>query len=384
MIARIIELPPEKSFFLFGPRQTGKSTLLSHTYGDKTWSIDLLFSDLFLKYSKRPEIFRLEAMEKIRRGTETIIIDEVQRVPALLNEVHYLIENHPCRFALSGSSARKLKRERANLLAGRAVQRYLFPFTYKEVSSSFDMEEALRFGTLPAVYMAKADEKVDILKTYTETYLREEIQMEGLVRNIGGFSRFLDIAASQFGEMVNFSAVSRECHVPVRTVQSYYEILEDTLIGFRLPPWMRSARRRLVAHPRFYFFDTGVVNSINRRLTSPPDPMLKGRLFEHFIVLETYRLLKYAGSETALYFWRTNHGAEVDLVLEKNGKLVAAFEIKSTAEVTGAHLSGLRSFREEHPETPLHVVANVSDAYRIGETLVLPWREYLEDVTQYF
>lgn len=378
MIARKLKLPKQNSFFLFGPRQTGKSTLLFSKYKTKTWYIDLLLTDIFLKYSKSPELFRHEAIEKIEKGITTIIVDEVQRVPVLLNEVHYLIERFKCQFILSGSSARKLKRGNANLLAGRAVQRYLFPFIYDEIKDSFNLEDVLQFGTLPAIYGKSREEKIDILKTYSETYLREEIQMEGIVRNLGAFSRFLDIAASQFGELLSFSSIGRECHVPSRTVQSYYEILEDTLIGFKLQPWMKSQRKRLVAHPKFYFFDLGIINSLNRHLTSEPDNKLRGRLFEQFILLETYRQIKYTQSEAAIYFWRTNHGAEVDLIIEKHGNITAAFEIKSSKEISGASLSGLRSFSEEYPQSQLHVIADVSDAYKLSNVLILPWKEYIQ------
>lgn len=380
MIPRKAQLPEKQSFFIFGPRQTGKSTLLSFRYKDNVWYINLLFTDLFLKYSKSPDLFRREAIEKIKKNITTIIIDEVQRVPLLLNEVHYLIENFDCQFILSGSSARKLRRGNINLLAGRAVQRYLFPFIYEEITDSFDLDDVLHFGTLPAIYGKTFTEKIDILKAYTDIYLREEILMEGIVRNLGGFSRFLDIAASQFGELVSFSAIGRECHVPTRTVQSYYEILEDTLIGFRLHPWLKSKRKRLVAHPKFYFFDLGVTNSLNQHLTSPPDPNLKGRLFEQFIILETYRLIKYLQSETNIYFWRTNHGAEVDLIMEKHNKVTNAFEIKSTKEVAGADLTGLRSFRDDFPQASLYVIANISDAYRYDNVSILPWKDYLENL----
>ena len=381
MIHRKLGLPEKMSFFLFGPRQTGKTTLIESNFTANTWSINLLFSEEFLKYTKAPDLFRREAIEKItNKNITTIFIDEVQKVPEILNEVHYLIEHYSCKFILSGSSARKLKRGHANLLAGRAIQRYLFPYIYEEISDTFLLEDVLHYGTLPAVYLRDEADKRDILKTYTETYLKEEIQQEALVRNLGGFSRFLEIAAAQFGELVNFSAVGRDCHLLTPTVQSYYEILEDTLIGFKLQPWLRSARKRMVAHPRFYFFDNGITNSINHRLNSPLDPQTRGRLFEQFIILETYRLIHYSQSETKMFFWRTNNGAEVDLLLEKNGQIVAAFEIKSTKEVTGADLSGIRSFKEDFTDTPTFVVANVNNAYTLDETKVIPWSEYLQSL----
>jgi predicted AAA+ superfamily ATPase len=271
-----------------------------------------------------------------------------------------------------------------NIIGGRPVKRRLFPFVYKEIPDTFSLDDVLCFGTLPAVYGRSREEKIDILNSYTETYLREEVQAEGLVRNLGGFSRLLDLAASQIGELISFTSIGRECHVATRTVQEYYDVLEDTLISIRLQPWMKSLRKRMVSHAKFYLFDLGVTNSLMRQLTAPLDPVRRGRLFEQFIVLETYRLLHYCRSEANIYFWRTNHGAEVDLVIEKHGNIVAAFEIKSHAHITGAHLSGLRSFRSEHPNVPLHVIALVDHAYRIEEIMVVPWKMYLEDLVAQF
>ena len=382
MIDRTISLPSKSSFFLFGSRQTGKTTLIHSRYQKNIWTIDLLLSDIFFAYSKNPSRFRQEAVEKIENeGIKTIFIDEVQRVPALLNEVQYLMQKYSCRFILTGSSARKIKRGGANLLAGRAVERKLFPLTFHELKDRFKLEEVLHFGSLPAVIGRSSSEKMDILSTYAHTYLREEIQSEGIARNIGGFSSFLDMAASQSGEIVSFSAIARECHLPVRTIQSYYEILEDTLIGFRLQPYRKSLRRRLVAHPKFYFFDLGVVNAINKRLTGEMDRQSFGRLFEQWVVLETYRLIEYQKSEASIYYWRTNHGAEVDLIIEKHGEIVGAFEIKSTPNIEGSHLSGLRSFREENPKVPCHVISTVENAFEIDKVKILPWQKYLSAIS---
>lgn len=381
MISRICDLPADLSFFLLGPRQTGKSTLVNAAFPSGVWKIDLLMTDQFMKYSKNPDQFRREAFEKIEKnGIRKIFIDEIQRVPELLNEVHALIEQTDCQFLMTGSSARKLRKGGTNLLAGRAVQRRLFPFVYREIADTFSLDDTLRFGTLPAIYTRSPEEKIDILNSYTETYLKEEVQAEGLVRNLGGFSRFLDLAASQCGELISFTSIGRECRVATRTVQAYFEILEDTLISIRLQPWRKSLRKRMTAHAKFYLFDLGVTNSLIRQITAPIDPIRKGRLFEQFIILETYRLLHYHRSEANIYFWRTNHGAEVDLVVEKYGRIIGAFEIKSHLHITGAHLSGLRSFRSEYPDVPLHVIAMVDHAYRIEDVLVVPWKIYLQEL----
>lgn len=372
-------MPKNKSFFLLGPRQVGKSTLIKEIYKKNIWEVNLLLNDTFFLYSRNPSLFRNEVIEKIKNEKiKTIFIDEVQRLPELLNEVQYLMQNFDCNFILTGSSARKLRRGGANLLGGRAVQRYLFPFTYEEIKNLFKLDDALLFGTLPPIIGKPNKEKIDVLNSYINSYLREEIQSEGIVRNLGGFSRFLDMSASQFGELTSYSAISRECQLPVRTIQSYYEILEDTLIGFKLESWRKSIRKRLSAHPKFYFFDSGIVNAINKRLTAPLDNQLKGRLFEQFIILETYRMIHYLQSESNIFYWRTNHGAEVDLLIEKHGKLTAAIEIKSTSNISGSHLSGLRAFKEENPKSPAYMVCLAKNKYELNKVEILPWDNYLK------
>ncbi len=384
MIDRIIKLPEKKSFFLFGPRQTGKSTLIDFRFTESVWKIDLLEEETFFVFTKNPSLFRKQAIEKIENGgIKTIFIDEVQRAPALLNETQAIMRKYnSCRFILTGSSARKLKRGGANLLAGRAYERSLFPFTYSEIGDGFKLDDVLLYGALPPVIDADTDDKIEILSAYTNTYLREEIKNEGIARNVGGFSRFLDMAAYQSGELLNYSNIARECQIPKRTVQSYYEILEDTFIGFKLEPWRKSIRKRLSAHSKFYLFDTGVTNAINRRLTAPMDPQWQGKLFEQFIILETYRLINYLRSEANMFFWRTNHGSEVDILLEKHGHILGAFEIKSAQIVHSTHLSGLRSYLQENPDVPCFVISRANDAYKIGDIKIIPWRQYLETLSE--
>ncbi len=381
MITRTVTLPDKRSFFLLGPRQTGKSFLISAHFTENSWIVNLLHSEEFSRYSKHPEQYRLDAEQKIRTGVACFVLDEVQRVPDLLQEVHALIEQHPeCQFIMLGSSARKLKRGGANLLGGRALQRHLHPFTVHELGEQFNLDDVIRFGSLPPLLGQSDQDRQDILRAYTDTYLREEIQMEGLVRNLGGFYRFLESAGSLSGELLSFSNVARESQLPVKTVQSYYEILEDTLIGYRLLPWMKSERKRLVGHPKFYFFDTGVTNAINRRLLSVPDSSLYGRLFEQLMILEMQRNIDYAGSECRLYFWRTNTGAEVDLLVERYGKLLGAFKFKSTREVGGNIFSGLRSFRSDYPDVPLTVVYRGQHAYQTDGIKVLPYMNFLQHI----
>jgi len=385
MINRLCSLPPGRSFFLFGARQSGKSTLVgSYLKNKKFWSVNLLHSETFFLYSREPSLFRKEAISKVKNGVRVIFVDEIQRIPELLNEVHFLIEETKCIFILTGSSARKLKRGGANLLAGRAVVRYLYPFTAFELGEKFDLEPALRFGTLPPVALAASDEeRIDILNAYGNTFIKEEIQAEGLSRNIGGFSRFLEIAASCSGELVNFSAIARDAALSMGTVQNYFDILEDTLIALKLEAWTKSPRKRMVLHPRYYFFDLGVLNALNRHVQAAPDRALRGRLFEHFIILETQRLLSYFNkSNIRIFSWRTSNGAEVALVFEKGGKIISGVEIKSTPRVSRADLTGLSSFHEDHPSAKKIVVCTAENGFDFDLAQVMPWKDFLHWITK--
>lgn len=378
MIHRLLVLPTDKSFFLFGPRQSGKTTLINSVFTDRVYRINLLLSDQFFKYSKDPSLLRKEVLEKNNTITH-VFVDEIQRVPELLNEIQNLIDTTRLCFIISGSSARKLKRGHANLLGGRAVQRFLFPLMWQEVAQDASLMHFLRFGSLPPVFLSEAEaDKIDLLKAYVDIYLREEIQAEGIVRKIGAFSKFLDMAASQFGEAVNYSTVARECRQAVMTVKTYYEILIDTLICFRLEPWRKSLRKRLSGHPKVYFFDNGVTNIINRYEGEISDPYLLGRLFEQFIIIETLKTIRTSGRMINLYYWRTNSGAEVDLLTEQSGALTGAYEIKWSKTIAASQLTGLRSFQQDYPEVPCHVICNTDEPYRIGNVLIMNWQQFLQ------
>jgi len=376
MIYRNIELPENISFFLFGPRQTGKTTLINHLYSEKVFKLNLLLNRDFLKYSKDPDILIKEVSRKIEdESINTLIIDEIQRVPALLNAVQFIIDQYRLVCVLTGSSARKLKKGAANLLGGRALQRFLFPFTWDEIEKIYSLEEVLTYGTLPHIVIAGKKLRYDLLNAYVETYIKEEIHAEGIIRNVGSFSRFLDMAAAQFTEQVNYSEIARECQLPVMTVKTYYEILEDTLIGIILHPYRKSVRKRLSAHPKAYFFDNGVTNAINKYSDDIHDASLAGKLFEQFIINETYRFLNYRQSNIQMFYWRTNTGAEVDLILVKNKIIIAAFEIKYSANIAGSHLSGLRSFAREHPEVPCFIISRASEPYSISQVEIIKWQD---------
>ncbi len=380
MLQRLCKLPEKRSFFLFGARQTGKTTLVRSLLSPQDWAIDLLKNDTYFSYKKDPSLFRREAEKKIaNQPSLRIMIDEIQKVPELLSEVHYLIEQYPgIQFMMTGSNARKLRRGAANLLAGRAFSRMLFPLTYQETAPQFHLEDTLLYGSLPAVLSLSPTDKRDFLRAYTDTYLKEEIQAEALVRNLGGFHRFLEVASAQCGETINFASIARESGIASRTIQSYYEILEDTLIGFRLEAWRKSARKRLLEHPKFYLFDTGVTNAINHRLEGRLDPVQKGRLFEQFIILETVRMLSYQQSDIRAYYWRTNHGAEVDLVLEKNNDLIAGIEIKSSREIARADLTGLRSLKEDYPHAKSFIVSQLPHSFDLDFATVLSFQDYFQ------
>ncbi len=380
MLRRLCNLPLSNSFFLLGPRQTGKTTLIQSVLLDKSaWQVNLLDRAIYLRYLRDPNAFYLEAKKHLKEtGFQFIFIDEIQRIPELLDEVQRLIQETGIRFILTGSSARKLKKSGANLLGGRALERHIFPLTRFELGSDFCFEDVLKFGSLPSIILEPAqDTRVDLLSTYISTYLAEEIQQEALLRNLPGFVSFLEVAAQQSGELLNFSKVARDAGLHARTTQTYFELLSDTLIGIRLSAYNRSVRKRLRITPKFYLFDLGVINALERQLRSEPDVNRFGRLFEHFIVLETYRLVKYLSPDGRLYFWRTKDDQEVDLLLENKGKLIAAVEIKSSTKVSRENLSGLKSFSEEYPQVPSYVVARVPEAYELDFVSVLPWEKYL-------
>ena len=380
MIKRKLELPQDRSCLLLGPRQTGKTTLVRASLPRDSWSVDLLSHDAAMRYSKDPSLFHREAEERLEAGTQVIFVDEVQKVPALLDEVHSLIEDRGARFILTGSSARRLRRGGANLLAGRARVRRLHPLTLGEMGDGFDLERVLRFGSLPTTVGLAPDDAADFLRAYAETYLREEVREEGLVRDLGAFGRFLDVLAAQAGETLNIAALARDASVAAATVKGYLEILEDTLLGFRLEAWRKSPRARLVAHSRFHLFDTGVTNALAQRLLAPPDRVLRGRLFEQWLVAECFRLVDYGHPETRIFYWRTNQGAEVDLLFERHGRLRAAVEIKGKPGVVGSDLRGLRSFAGAHPEVPRVVACLAPEPFRLEGVEVLPYARFLGEL----
>lgn len=384
MIHRMINLPfGRKSVFLFGPRQVGKSTLVKYLIADTDcFEIDLLKRDILLKYKSNPGLLRAEVEFATRNKDKVFVfVDEIQKCPELLDEIHYLIETvrEKVSFILTGSSARKLKRVSVNMLAGRAWQFFLFPLTHIELAEKFDLDDVLLRGTLPPVVDESLEDTFRTLRSYVQIYLKEEILDEAIVRNIGAFSRFLDMAADQSGKIVNFSTISRETGVSGKTVKGYYEILEDTLVAIKLEPYLKSARKRLVMHPKYYLFDIGVINAINGRtyISSAKGSTVYGMLFEHFVILETHRLIHYAEKPFRIFHWRSSHGAEVDMIVE-SVDVVWAIEIKSSPVVKSGNLRGLKSFMEDHPNARPLCISTCDTPYMAGRIPIIPWRMLFE------
>lgn len=332
--------PGTETFFLWGPRQSGKTTLLRERYPAAIW-IDLLKADEFRRYGTRPELLREELA---RSGARFVVVDEVQKVPALLDEAHWLHENRGVHFALCGSSARKLKRGHGNLLGGRALRRELFGLSARELGADFDLVRMLNHGTLPRIY--GSGRPGPLLNAYVGDYLKEEVMAEGLVRHLPPFSEFLNAAALTDTEQVNFTSLGRELGVSRETVRGYFEILSDTLLARMLPPYRKRPKRRLSLAEKFYFHDVGVVNFLAKRGTLEPGGELLGKAFENWVFHELRCYNSYRGRFAEFSFWRLSTGVEVDFIVND---LECAIECKSSASVQTHHLNGLRELAREHP-----------------------------------
>lgn len=372
MIARDLKLPTG-SFFLFGPRGTGKSTWVTASL-PKALRVDLLKESTFAELAGHAE--RLEAMADGAR-TKTVIVDEVQKLPPLLDEVHRLIEGRGFRFVLTGSSARKLRRSGANLLAGRARTMTMHPFTVSELGVKFDLKHAVRYGMLPTAW--STGDVSDYLKGYVGTYLREEVQQEAMVRNLAGFSRFLEAATFSQAAMLNMQTVAADSGVNRKTVENYFDLLEDLLLAVRLPVFRRKAQRKVTAHPKFFFFDAGVYRALRPRGPLDAESDIDGAAIETL-------LLQLVRAESAnqrldyeLFHWRTAEGHEVDLVAYGERGL-HAFEVKRTPVFRESELAGLRQFTSDYPEAEGHLFYGGTQRYRYGNIEVLPLREGLEQL----
>ncbi|MFH2069010.1 MAG: AAA family ATPase [Candidatus Omnitrophota bacterium] len=375
IIPRIF-IPPKNSFFLFGPRGTGKTTWLRQNFSKAVW-VDLLEPEVFRSYSARPE--RLEEVILAQPNKKAVVVDEIQKIPELLNVVHALIEKKlGIQFILTGSSSRKLKRTGADLLAGRVIKKELHPFMAAELNTKFNLSSALKQGLLPLVTSAREAE--DVLKTYAALYMREEVQMEGLVRNIGNFSRFLEAVSFSHGSVLNISNVARECEVERKVVEGYITIIEDLLLAFRLPVFAKRAKRAVVSHPKFYFFDAGVFRSL--RPSGPLDKpeeiegcALEGLIAQHLTAWNSYR-----GDKNRVYFWRTSAGSEIDFVVY-GSEVFWAIEVKNTTRIRPEDLRPLKSFKTDYPESTAYLLYRGKERLMKNGVLCLPCEEFLLKLT---
>lgn len=384
MFKRFLNLSKSQHLFLFGARGTGKSTLLkSSLKSEETFMLDLLSPRLEGQFSRNPDSLK-EIVHALPEEIHTVVIDEIQKVPRLLDVVHSLIEEKQKRFVLTGSSARKLKRGNANLLAGRAFVYHLFPLSALEIGEKFDLLETLQFGQLPKLFeFTHPEDKTEFLMAYAHTYIKEEIFAEQLVKLLDPFRRFLEVAAQANGKIVNVANIARDVGVDDKTVRSYFSILEDTLIGFMLEPFQNSFRKRLSQKPKFYFFDVGVSRALAYMLNVPISPRTKafGDAFEHFIILECIKLASYFRLNYRFSYLHTKDDAEIDLVVERPGKPLLCIEIKSSETIDEDDMRTFTSLTKDLQNSEAVCFCNESIKRKIGNVLIMPWRE---GVLQYF
>lgn len=383
MYARILAdtLPPEVSYFLFGPRQCGKTTILNSL--SSLIYVNLLASKEFIKYNKNPELL-YDEVSALSNKRGLIIIDEIQKVPLLLDEVQRCMDKYAdLIFILSGSSARKLKRGSANLLGGRAANLSLYPLSLTELSGDFDLEKVLAFGSLPKISTLLKNQKFNavkkLLNSYVSTYLTEEIKAESLVRSLDYFQRFLEVAAHQHSRETNFSSLADQAGISPNSVKNYFGILEDTLLGVFLHPYSTSIRKELTKTPKFYFFDNGVTRAVKGVVSTEMTHQERGFLFEQLMIQEVIKINSYYEKDFKLNFWKTTSGAEVDLLISRGREILLAVEFKSSPFPGKRDLLGLKSFREDHPQVPVLLCSPVERARMITEQVkVIPPKQLLE------
>lgn len=360
-----------ESCFLWGPRQSGKSTLLKILFPNSPY-YDLLLSDEFERLNRKPSLLREELLAN--HPAVPVVIDEVQKIPQLLDEIQWLIVNRKIQFILCGSSARKLKRGSGNLLGGRALRYELFPLVSREIPD-FDLMRALNHGCLPRHYQVDHPELLG--RSYIGDYLKEEIAAEALTRNIPAFAKFLEAASFSNGEVVNFINIARECGVSAPTVKEYFQILIDTLLGRLVPSFQNKPKRRVIQSPKFYLFDVGIAGALLKRGTISDGSEIFGRAFEQFIFQEIIAHSHYSGLEYAISYWRTASGFEVDFIL---GDKEAALEVKGVSEVHSQHLRSVKAFKEEYNPKKTIVVSLDARPRDVDGIMILPWKKFLDDL----
>ncbi len=388
MFHRLINLSNAHSFFLFGARGCGKTTLLRQLYSEKdTYFIDLLDLEQEAKFIQAPETLAY-LIDSLSSKYRRVVIDEIQKAPKLLDVIHQKIEQGKrkkklLQFIMTGSSARKLKHGAANLLAGRAFVYNLFPLTCRELDKQFDLQKLLEYGSLPEIWNLKdRDSQNRYLEAYSRTYLKEEIWNEQIIRKMQPFANFLEIAAQMNGKILNYSKIAQEIAVDTKTVQSYFQILEDTLLGFFIPAYHRSVRKRQLTNPKFYFFDTGVKRALDHTLSAP---LLKqtyafGDAFEHFILLELVKMNEYRKLDLQFSYLKTHDGAEIDLIIERHGKPFALVEIKSAKRVMPQMTKHIETFSKDFGSSEAYLLSLDPTPQKIGPVLALHWQEGLQKI----
>lgn len=384
MLPRLLILPEKQNLILFGARGTGKSTLVKKQFNaERSLYINLLLPEEEERFARNPSELHALTLALPTQITH-IVIDEIQKIPKLLSVVHELIESTPKKFVMTGSSARKLKYGGADLLAGRAFIYHLFPFSFLELGAQFHLSHALHWGLLPkTIALETAEDKMQFLQAYAYTYLKEEIWAEQLIRKLDPFRRFLEVAAQCNGKIINYANIARDVGVDDKTIRGYFSILEDTLIGFFLEPYLHSFRKRLSLKPKFYFFDVGVTRVLARMLSLPlkPGNSLYGDTFEHFIILECIKLAYYYQPEFRFSYLRTKDDAEIDLVVERPGCPILFIEIKSSTSVTEENLYTLKQLSRDFETCESVCFSNDVRRKRFGNLTVIPWQE---GIKQYF
>ena len=383
MFRRLLQTTRRNSFFLFGARGTGKTTYIRNAFNpDAVLYIDLLDAEIEDAYRRTPQ--RLERQVRaLPQAVQWVLIDEVQRAPRLLDVVHRLIERTEKRFVLTGSSSRKLRRGASNLLAGRAFVYNLYPLTVPELKDAFDLEDALRWGTLPGIYALEENEdKQSYLRAYALTYLKEEIVAEQIVRRLDPFAQFLEVAAQANGTIINYANIARDVGADPKTVISYFSILEDTLVGFLLPAFHRSIRKQQRVNPKFYFFDTGVKRSLDRTLDVPLNARTYeyGKAFEHFVITQIAHLSRYRYPDWRLSYLQTGAGAEIDLLIDRPGTATVLIEIKSSTRVDDRDVRNLARFTGDFADPLALCVSRDPARLKINGVLCVHWREAIEEL----
>jgi predicted AAA+ superfamily ATPase len=375
MYSRLLKYPEDKSFFLFGPRGTGKTTWVKSEFPDAVY-LDLLEAEIFNDFLANPQ--RLgNFIPKNFNGW--IIIDEIQRIPELLNEVHRLIEKNKCKFILTGSSARKIRSKGVNLLAGRALSYHFYPLTVIELGKEFDLNHSLTYGQLPCVYTERNPK--EYMESYVKTYIEEEVRQEGLTRKLDAFYRFLESASFSQGSVLNISSVARDCSVERKVVENYFSILEDLLISYKIPVFTKRAKRRLTSHPKFYFFDVGIYRTL--RPTGPLDMPedISGHALETLFLQELKAVNDYLKLGYNIFYWRTSNNMEVDFVLYGE-KGIKAFEIKRTGKTSNSMMKGLLAFKRDYPEAETYFIYGGERRLRQADISVLPIKDALKELPE--